>query len=136
MKRALVFLLVGPGLVATIAPLATLQIVGPPARDVLQIFAIILFLFTLPVAALSGSLDAYLARALATPLRALLIAAVGAVVSSGLAYILFSPFLPPAFDLLAFFAICGAVSMGLCSLLAGEYGWKESSVQANSLLRN
>jgi hypothetical protein len=135
MKRALVFLVAGPVLVAVTAPLAIAQISGPPSRDFLQLFAIVLFFFSLPVAALAGFFDAYLARAFAIPLRAPLIAAVGAIISSGLAYILFSCLLPPP-QYLTYFAIGGAACMGLCSLLANEYGWQGPAVQANSLLRS
>ena len=135
MKRPLVFLVAAPALVAIVAPLALAQMSGPPARDFLNVLAVVLFFFTLPVSALAGSLDAYLARALATPLRAPLIAAVGAVIASGLAFILFNWFLPPP-SYLAYFAIGGAACMGLCSLLAGEYGGQGPVVQANSLLRN
>ena len=133
MKRAIVFLVLGPVLVAVIAPLAVVQANGP--RDFAKFLAIILFFFTLPVSALAGSFDAYLARAFAVPLRAPLVAAVGAIIAAGLAYILFSCLLPPP-DFLTFFAIGGAACMGLCSLLANEYGWHRPVVQANSLLRN
>lgn len=135
MKRAIVFLVAAPVLVAILGPLTLRQMSGPPPRDILQFVAVVLFFFTLPVSALAGSLDAYLARAFAAPLRAPLIAAAGAVVSSGLAFILFNWFLPPP-SYLAYFAIGGAACMGLCSLLAGEYGGQGPVVQANSLLRN
>ena len=94
-----------------------------------------MFFFTLPVAAITGALDTYLARAFALPLRAPLIAAVGAIGASGLAYALFGWIVPtPSF--LAFFAIGGAICAGLCSLLANEYGGQQPVVYANSLLRN
>lgn len=135
MKRPLVFLVAAPVMVAVFARLALAQVSGPSDRDFLHLFAVVLFFFTLPVSALAGSFDAYLARALATPLRAPLIAAVGAIICSGLAFILFNWFLPPPFYL-AYFAIGGAACTGLCSLLAGEYGGQGPVVQANSLLRN
>jgi hypothetical protein len=37
---------------------------------------------------------------------------------------------------LEFFAIGGAACMGVCSLLANEYGSQRPAVYANSLLRN
>jgi hypothetical protein len=135
MKRALVFLVIGPVLVSTIATLAIAQAAGTPSPDIARLVAIALFFFTLPVAALAGTLDVYLARAFAIPLRAPLIAAIGAIIASGLAWILFSCLLPPP-NYLPFFAIGGAACMGLCSLLANEYGWQGPAVQANSLLRN
>ena len=134
MKRALAFLLFGPALAAFTVMLVMAQ-VARPTYDLEKIFAVAVFFFSLPVAALAGCLDAYLARAFAIPLRAPLIAAAGSVISSGLAYILFSWFLPlPSF--LALFAVGGAVCAGLCSLLANEYGGQRPAVYANSLLRH
>ena len=135
MKRALVFLVVGPALVAVAALLAVAQAGGAPAGDVARLVAIALFFFTLPVAALAGALDAYLARAFAVPLRAPLVAAAGAVIASGLAWLLLSCLLPPP-NFLTWFAIGGAACMGACSLLANDYRWQGPVVQANSLLRN
>ena len=134
MKRALVFLVVGPALVAAVTLLAVAQAGGTPAGEFAKVLATVLFFFTLPVSALAGSVDAYLTRTFAVPLRAPLIAAVGAVTASGLALILFSCLLPPA--ALKFFAMGGAACMGMCSLLANDYGWQGPVVQANSLLRN
>jgi hypothetical protein len=134
MKRALVFLVVGPALVATVALLALTQAGGAPDGGLAKALATALFFFTLPVAALAGALDAFLVRAFAVPLRAPLIAAVGAVIASGLAFLLFNGFMPPSG--LKFFAMGGAACMGLCSLLANEYGLRGPAVQANSLLRN
>jgi hypothetical protein len=135
MKRALVFLVLGPVLVSVIAALAFAKAAGTPDGEFAKLISIVLFFFTLPVAALAGSFDAYLARAFAIPLRAPLIAAAGAVIASGLAWILFSCLLPPP-NFLIFFAIGGAACMGLCSVLANEYGWQGPAVHANSLLRN
>src|ERR1700740_3379107 len=90
MKRALVFLVLGPVLVAAVATLAIAQTAGVPDREFARLLAPFLCFFTLPVAALAGSFDAYLARAFAIPLRAPLIAAIGAVIASGLAYVLFN----------------------------------------------
>ena len=135
MKRALVFLVIGPTLVAVVAILAIAQAAGTPSPDIARFVAIALFFFTLPVAAFAGTFDAYLARAFAIPLRAPLVAATGAVVASGLAWFLLSYLLPPP-DFLTWFAIGGAASMGLCSLLANDHGWRETTVHANSLLRN
>jgi hypothetical protein len=135
MKRALVFLVLGPVLVSVTATLAIAQAAGTPDREFARLLAAVLFLFTLPVAAIAGSFDAYLARAFAIPLRAPLIAVIGAIIASGLAWILFSCLSPPP-NFLTYFAIGGATCMGICSLLANEYGWQGQVVQANSLLRN
>jgi len=135
MKRALVFLVIGPTLVSTVATLAIAQAAGTPSPGVARLVAIALFFFTLPVAALAGSLDAYLARAFAVPLRAPMVAAAGAVIASGLAFFLLDCLVPPP-NFLTWFAIGGAACMGACSLLANDYGWHETTVHANSLLRN
>jgi hypothetical protein len=135
MKRALVFLVIGPTLVSTVAALAIAQVDGALSLDDARLVAIALFFFTLPVAAAAGSLDAYLARAFAIPLRAPLIAAAGAVIASGFVFFLLSSLVPSP-NFLTWVAIGGATCMGLCSLLANEYGWHGPAVQANSLLRN
>jgi hypothetical protein len=83
----------------------------------------LLFLFTLPVSALSASFDGYLARSLPLSLRAPLTAIVGATVAGGLAGALFSCLLPPS--MLMWFAIGGAVCMGACSLLSHDYGKRQ-----------
>lgn len=135
MKRALVFFVLGPMLVSAIAATVILaQTAGAPAREYAGSLAAVLFFFTLPVASLAASLDAYLERAFAIPLRAPLIAAIGAIVASGLAYILVGCLLSPSS--LKFFAIGGAGCMGMCSLLANEYGCPGPAVRANSLLRS
>lgn len=54
-------------------------------------------------------------------------AAIGAVVTFSLAFILFGWSSPPR-GLLIFFAIGGAACMGACSLLANDYGWKRPAV--------
>jgi hypothetical protein len=133
MRRALAFLVFGPALASVTALLIMTQASSPPSY-LREFLVIVLFFFTLPVAALAGSLDAYLTRAFEVPLRAPLIAAVGAVIASGLALILFNCLLPPA--ALKFFAMGGAACMGACSLLANEYGSQGPAVRANSLLRN
>ena len=128
------FLVAGPVLVAAIAPPIIAQAAGTPAPGVARIAAIALFFFTLPVGAVAGSLDAFLARAFAIPLRAPLIAAAGAVIASGLGWIVLSCFGPPP-NYLTWFAIGGAACMGACSLLANDYGQHDTTVRANSLLR-
>ena len=131
MKRAVAFLVFGPALAAVTALLVMAQASSAAPRGFQEFLAIVLFFFTLPVSALAGSLDAYLARAFAIPLRAPLIGAVGAVIAPGLAYILFSCLLPPQ-DYLTFFAIGGAAGMGVCSLLAHDFGWRRPAVLAGA----
>ena len=91
-------------------------------------------LLTFSVAVLAGALDAFLARALAIPLRIPLVAAVGAIAASGLVYVVFYHLLPQ--EPLAYVAIGGATCMGVCSLVANDYSCQGPTVRANSLLRN
>ena len=51
MKRALVFLVLGPVLVSVIAALAFMQAARTPDGEFAKLIAIVLFFFTLPVAA-------------------------------------------------------------------------------------
>ncbi|MBR0717727.1 hypothetical protein [Bradyrhizobium liaoningense] len=125
-------------LIATVA-LALAQAISPPPYDFERLVAVLLFLFTALVAAPACWLDAYLARSFAIPLRAPLIAAAGAVLApslaSGFAWMQFGSFwLPSAF--LSCFAIGGAVCAGTCSLLANDYGSRETAAGAKDLLRN
>jgi hypothetical protein len=137
MRRAVVFLVVAPIFVFVVV-----FFLGAAAGGKNPAFAaftaVALTFVTLLAAAVACSLDAYLARALAIPLRAPLVAAVGAVIASGLTsglmYVVFNQLLPQ--EPLAYVAIGGAACMGICSLLANEYGWQGPAVQANSLLRN
>jgi hypothetical protein len=135
MKRALIFLVLGPLLASFIVAMVVIaQAAGASGREYAGALAVFLFFFTLPVASLAASFDAYLARAFAIPLRAPLIAAIGAIIASGLAYILVGCLL--SLSSLKFFAIGGAACMGACSLLANDYGCAGPAVRANSLLRN
>jgi hypothetical protein len=119
MKRAVVFLVLGPASVF-LAWSIFVAGAGGPAGGFVAFVGMLLFLFTLPVAALSASFDGYLARALPLPLRAPSTAIVGATIAGGLACALFSCLFPPS--MLMWFAIGGAVCMGACSLLSHDYG--------------
>ena len=137
MKRTLIFVVVAP--VSVFVVVFCLGVAGGgKSPGFIPVIAAVLALLTIAVAALAGALDAYLARAFAIPLRAPLIATVGAIIASGLAsglsYMLFDCLPPP--ELLAYVAIGGAACMGMCSLLANDYGWRQSVAHANSLLRH
>jgi hypothetical protein len=135
MKRALVFLVAAPVLVAATAFLFFLQLNGLAELGAARFLAMILFLFTLPVSVITGALDEYLARAFPVLLRVPMAAAIGAIVAAGLAFILFGDLLLPSS--LPFFALGGAVWMGVCSLLANDYARAPLlDVRGNSLLRN
>ena len=116
MKRAFVFLIVGPMALALIASLVMIATGAPPS--VAWLVAVAQFFLTLPVAVVAGSVDGLLARACPIPLRASLVAIVGATIAYAVAFALLGWFLP-ASDL---FLAGGAVSMGACSLLARDYG--------------
>src|SRR6202022_3378394 len=107
MKRALVFLVLGPASVAFTFLLMCVIPAGAKSWDFAQFCAAALFSFTLPVSALSASFDGYLARSFPLPLRALLTAIVGATIAGGLACALFRCLFPPS--MLTWFAIGGAV---------------------------
>jgi hypothetical protein len=123
MRRALVFLLLGP-LAAAIA--ATMVLMPLPGLDPLfaVIVAVAFFFLALPVSMLAGVLDALLARRFQEPSRAALTATAGAIVVSGLICALFRGPLPPSF--LAPFAIGAAACMWLSSLLAADSGVRHS----------
>jgi len=131
MKRALAFLVFGPVLAAVTALLVMTKTSGAD-HDFAKIFAAAVFLFTVPVSAITGYIDGVLCDA-PVPLRAALTAAVGAVVAFSLGFLLFNWLFP--FSVWLYFAFGGATCMGACSLLASELG-ERGTAQANSLLRN
>jgi hypothetical protein len=134
MKRAVVFLALGPASVFLVWSICVAGARGP-AGGFVAFVGMLLFLFTLPVSALSAAFDGYLARALPLPLRALLTAIVGATVAGGLACALFSCLFPPS--MLTWFAIGGAICMGACSLLSHDYGGRRRpAVQRDGLPSN
>jgi hypothetical protein len=130
MKRALAFLVFGPVLAAVVAMVVMTQ-AGQPDHGFAQIFAVAVFLFTLPVSAMTGCIDGVLSD-LSVALRAALSAAAGALVAFSLAFVLFSWFFPPSAWL--YFAFGGATCMGACSLLASELCDGVPVAQAKRLL--
>lgn len=114
MKRALVFLLLGPAL----AVLTTWIAVGMPFESFAASIAVLFFLFTSPVSGIVGALDGQLARALPLLLRAPVTALVGATAAMVLPRALLGP-MPQ--DMSVPFGLGGAFCMGLCSLLAHDY---------------
>jgi len=119
MKRALVFLLLGPASVVFIVWLIYVATGGTPWDFVVAYFALLLFLFTFLVSAIAGLVDGYLARAFPILVRAPMAAIIGSVLAAGLVPVLVRMMLQPQELLL--FAIGGALSMGTCSLLANNY---------------
>src|SRR5437899_9834970 len=99
MKRPVVFLLLGPSLVALAVWMVAAAIAGRIDDSFIGVCAITAFLLTLPLAAITGLMDGYLARGLPTLLRASLTAAFGMTIGIGLILalfaIMFSPTVPP-----------------------------------------
>jgi hypothetical protein len=83
MKRALIFLLLGPALVVVpwLIFIAVMEGLGGP----IDLLAMVLFVFTFFVAAIAGFVDGCLARILPIYLRTLLTVSVGALMACSLA---------------------------------------------------
>ena len=127
MKRPVVFLLLGPSLVALAVWMVAAAIAGRIDDSFIGVCAMTAFLLTLPVAAITGLMDGYLARGLPTLLRAFLTAAFGMTIAIGLVLALFtmmfSRTVPPE---IMNGALCAGffllLPMGLCSLLSNDGG--------------
>jgi hypothetical protein len=122
MKRALMFLLLGPALVVVPWLIFIAAIDG--LKGPVDFVATVLFLFTFVVATITGLVDGYLARALPIRLRTLLTASVGATTAWLLAYAFFTEVFSPSTStslVLMPFAIGGAIVMGACALLSHNY---------------
>ena len=114
MKRALVFLLLGPALIV----LATWVAVGMPPGDVVISVAVLLFLLTLPVSGIAGLVDGLLSTAFPMLVRVPLTAMGGALAALVLLVTLLGP-MPQGMP--TPFMIGGALCAGVCSLLAHDY---------------
>ena len=134
MKRPLVFLLLGPSLVALAVWMVAATIAGRIDDSFIGVCAITAFLLTLPVSSIAGLMDGYLARGLPTLLRASLTAAFGMTIAIGLILtlfaIMFSPTVPPEVMNGAlgagFFLL---LPMGVCSLLSNDIGRQRHSIE-------
>jgi hypothetical protein len=127
MNRTVVFLLLGPSLVALAVLMVAVAIAGPIDDAFVALCAMAAFLLTLPVSAITGLVDGYLARGLPALLRAFLTAAIGMTGAIGvvlaLFMMMFSPTVPPE---VMNGALCAGffllLPMGLCSLLSNDHG--------------
>jgi hypothetical protein len=134
MKRPVVFLLLGPLLVALAVWMVAAAIAGRIDDSFIGVCAITSFLLTLPVSAITGLVDGYLARGLPALLRASLTAAFGMTIAIGLVLALFSmmfsPTVPPE---VMNGALCAGflllLPMGLCSLLSNDIGRERHSIE-------
>jgi hypothetical protein len=127
MKRPVVFLLLGPSLVALAVWMVAAAIAGRIDDSFVGICAITAFLLTLPVSLITGFVDGYLARGLPTLLRALLTAVVGTTGAIALVLALFtmifSQTAPPEIVNVAIYAgLFLLLPMGVCSLLSNDDG--------------
>jgi hypothetical protein len=134
MKRPVVFLLLGPSLVALAVWMVAAAIAGRIDDSFVGVCAITSFLLTLPVSGITGLVDGYLARSLPALLRAFLTAAFGMTIAIGLLLtlfrIMFSATVPPE---IMNAALCAGffllLPMGLCSLLSNDTGRERHSVE-------
>lgn len=125
MKRAFVFVVVGPIAAALMVALA-LAYAGAPG-SIAQYIAGTLFLLTVPVMGFAGAVDGGLARRLPLALRVPLTAIAGAAGGGAIAFGLLHCFFPPAELML--FPLGDAMCAAICSLLANDYGgWQQASV--------
>jgi hypothetical protein len=114
MKRAYVFVLVGPAL----AVLTIWIAVGMPFGSFAIGIAMLLFIFILPVSGLLGLLDSQLSTVFPLLLRAPLMALVVATAAIVLPRALLGP-MPQ--DMSTPITLIGAICTGVCSLLAHDY---------------
>ena len=127
MKRTVIFLLLGPSLVALAVWMVAVAIAGRIDDAFVAVCTTASFLLTLPVSAITGLVDGYLARGLPALLRAFLTAAVGMTITIGMVLALFvmifSSTVPPE---VMNGALCAGffllLPMGLCSLLSNNGG--------------
>ena len=119
MKRALVFVVLGPAL----AVLTIWVAVGMPFATFAAGFAALFYIAIVPVSGIAGLLDGYLARTIPMLLRALLIALVGATAGIVLPAVLLG--LAPQYQPVLF-GLGGALCAGVCSLLAHDYNGEKS----------
>jgi len=134
MKRPVVFLLLGPSLVALAVWMVAVAIAGRIDDSFVALCATASFLLTLPVSATTGLMDGYLARGLPALLRAFLTAAIGTTIAIGLVLalftIMFSLTVPPE---VMNGAVCAGLflllPMGVCSLLSNDIDRRRHSIE-------
>ena len=117
LRRALVFLLLGPilGVLVALSP----DVASGGLNAWLVLIAKQVFVIALLVSAITGLVDGILSRTLSIFLRVPLTATVGAISAIGLPAALLGP-LPQEMSMAL--AIGGAFCMGVCSVLSHEYG--------------
>jgi hypothetical protein len=125
MKRAFLFLVLGPLSVFVTIFVMFVAVSGARSLGVAQCCAMVVAVLTLPVSAITGAVDGFIVPVLPIFFRAPLAALIGATIAWSLACVLtrglFSPSMSIWWELMPF-AIGGAVCMGACSLLSHDYG--------------
>ena len=134
MKRTMTFLLLGPLLVTLAVWMVAVAIAGRIDDAFVAICATASFLLALPVSAITGLMDGYLARGLPSLLRASLTAAIGAALASGLVLTLFTiMFSRPVPPEVMNGALCAGLflllPMGVCSLLSNDIDRQRHSIE-------
>jgi hypothetical protein len=134
MKRTVMFLLLGPSLVALAVWMVAVAIAGRIDDAFVALCTTASFLLTLPVSAITGLADGYLAPALPAPLRAPLTAAIGTALASGLFLILYTMmFSRPVPPEVMNGALCAGLflllPMGVCSLLSNDIDRQGHSIE-------
>ncbi|UPK03257.1 hypothetical protein [Bradyrhizobium sp. 170] len=124
----------GPSLVALAVWMVAVAIAGRIDDAFVALCTTASFLLTLPVSAIAGLVDGYLAPTLPALLRAPLTAAVGAALASGLFLTLFTMMfsrpVPPEVMNGAFCAgLFLLLPMGVCSLLSNEIDRQRHSIE-------
>jgi hypothetical protein len=123
MKRAFMFLIVGPMLIAAVSTLLLLR--DGAHGDFLQFVAMALFFLAMPFAGIAALFDAYALSELSIPLRAIVTATVGSIIPVGLLGSLIGILLPAG--VLLHVAIVTAVCLAVCSVLANDWGGRRQT---------
>ncbi|UPJ51077.1 hypothetical protein IVB30_06875 [Bradyrhizobium sp. 200] len=134
MKRTVMFLLLGPSLVALAVWMVAVAIAGRIDDAFVALCTTASFLLTLPVSAITGLVDGYLAPTLPAPFRAPLTAAIGAALASGLVLALFTTaYATAAPPEVVNGALCAGLflllPMGVCSLLSNDIDRQRHSIE-------
>jgi hypothetical protein len=134
MKRTVTFILLGPSLVALAVWMIAVAIAGRIDDAFVALCTAASFLLTLPVSAIAGLLDGYLAPTLPAPLRALLTAVIGTALTSGLVLVLFTTaYATAATPEVVNGALCVGLflllPMGVCSLLSNDIDRQRHSIE-------
>ena len=134
MKRALVFLLLAPTAVFFAVVSIGVAVAGIKSFDFVCLGAMALSLLTMPISAVTASIDGFLSQSCPVFSRVCLTAIVGATVATGEAAV-FSSLLPPS--LMMALAMGGAFVAGACSLLSHDSGNRlETLVKPGSSAKN